>query len=47
MKKKMVLLYRCLSSMGVILHDRVYMSMILMSLPKTYLIHLKTLTDSM
>ena len=42
---EMALSYECLSGMGVILHDEDYVSMVLMSFPKTYSMHLKTLTD--
>src|SRR5882724_5755912 len=37
----------CLSGMGVALHDDDYTSMILMSLPESYTLHLETLADTM
>ena len=43
---EMALLYEHLSGMGVTLHNKDYMSMVLMSLPETYSTHLKTLMDS-
>src|SRR5882724_461976 len=36
----------CLSGMGVALHDDNYASMILMSLPESYTLHLETLADA-
>ena len=41
-----VLLYKCLSGMGVVIHDEDYTSMILMSLLDSYTTHLETLTDA-
>jgi len=41
----MVLSYKHLSSMGAALHDKDYASIILMSLPDTYMTHLETLMD--
>ena len=43
---KMALMYKHLSGMGVTLHDNDYMSMVLMSLPELYTMHLKTLVES-
>src|SRR5882724_13013048 len=42
----MALMYERLSRMGVTLHDEDYVSMVLMSLPDTYMTHLETLADS-
>jgi len=41
----MALTYKGLSSMGAAIHDKEYLSMILMSLPDTYTTHLETLAD--
>ena len=41
----MALSYECLSGMGAAIHDKDYLSMILMSLPDTYTTHLETLAD--
>src|SRR5882724_9267925 len=43
---EMVLMHKRLSGMGVILHDDNYSSMILMSLPESYTMHLETLADA-
>ena len=43
---EMALSYECLSGMGVTLHNKDYTSMVLMSLPETYSMHLETLVDS-
>ena len=41
----MVLLYKHLSGMGTTIHNEDYVSMILMSLPDSYMTYLETLTD--
>ena len=41
----MALMHEQLSGMGVTLHDKDYVSMVLMSLPETYSTHLETLVD--
>src|SRR5882724_4446419 len=43
---EMVLMHERLSGMGVILHDDDYSSMILMSLPESYTLHLETLANA-
>jgi len=42
---EMALMHECLNRMGVILHNDDYSSMILMSLPESYTMHLETLAD--
>ena len=44
--EEMTLIYERLSGMGAQIHDQDYTSMILMSLPKTYTMHLETIADS-
>ena len=44
--EEMALIYERLSGMGAQIHDQDYASMILMSLPKTYTMHLKIIADS-
>jgi len=41
----MVLLYKHLSGMGTTIHNEDYVSMILMSLPDSYMTYLETLSD--
>ena len=43
---EMALMCECLSGMGVTLHNDDYASMILMSLPESYTLHLETLADA-
>src|SRR5882724_8863717 len=43
---EMVLMHKRLSRMGVTLHNDDYSSMILMSLPESYTLHLETLADA-
>ena len=42
----MALSHEQLSGMGIAIHDKDYMSMVLMSLPDSYNMHLKTLADT-
>src|SRR5882724_3562707 len=42
---KMALMHKFPSGMGVTLHDNYYLSMVLMSLPESYTLHLETLAD--
>src|SRR5882724_10844971 len=42
----MALSYESLSGMGAAIHNEDYVSMILMSLPDSYITHLETLTDA-
>ena len=44
--EEMALIYERLSGMGAQIHDHDYTLMILMSLPKTYTMHLETIADS-
>jgi|SRR5882724_3273817 len=43
---EMAFIHKCLSRMGVALHDHDYASIVLMSLPKSYTTHLKTLDNA-
>jgi len=42
----MTLSHKCLSGMGIAIHDEDYTLMVLMSLPDSYTMHLETLTDT-